>query len=88
MGVVKLFVFGAAGSHSIWMKDMNYAIDIMWVDEAGTIVHIEEGIAPETFPESFGSPTPAWYVIEAAAGFVAANQIMRGDQVLLPLASE
>ncbi len=88
MGVVKLFAFGAAGSHSIWMKDMNYAIDIIWVDETGVIVHLEENITPESFPESFGSPTPAWYVIEAAAGFVAANQIVAGDQVVLPVVLE
>ena len=36
-GVVKLFVFGSGGPQSIWMKDMNYAIDIMWADEKGLI---------------------------------------------------
>lgn len=82
--VVKLFVFGASGSHSMWMKDMNYAIDIIWIDEQGTVVYLEEDITPETFPESFGSPTPAWYVVEAAAGFVAENKISVGDEVMLP----
>lgn len=82
--VVKLFVFGTAASHSIWMKDMNYAIDVIWTDETGTIVHLEENIVPETFPESFGSPTPAWYVIETAAGFVDSNQVAIGDTVVLP----
>lgn len=79
--VVKLFVFGTNGSHSIWMKDMNYALDIIWVSEEGDIVHIEENVAPETFPDSFGSPTPAWYVIEANAGFVEASGTVIGDKV-------
>jgi uncharacterized membrane protein (UPF0127 family) len=82
--VVKLFAFNAAGSHSIWMKDMNYSIDIIWVSKEGEIVHIEENISPETFPESFGSPIPAWYVIEAKAGFVEMNQVRVGDPVTLP----
>ena len=57
-GVVKLFVFGAEGSHAIWMKDMNYALDIIWVSKAGEIVHIEEQVDPDTYPSSFESPVP------------------------------
>lgn len=83
--VVKLFVFGVPGSHSIWMKDMNYALDILWVAEEGEIVHIEENVTPESFPESFSSPTPAWFVVEANAGFVASNTIAIGDEVVLPV---
>jgi uncharacterized membrane protein (UPF0127 family) len=84
-GVVKLFAFGAEGEHSIWMKDMNYALDILWVSKAGNVVHIEENISPDTFPESFASPKPAWYVIEANAGFVASSSIKLGDSVRVPL---
>lgn len=83
--VVKLFAFGAAGNHSIWMKDMNYSIDILWVSEAGEIVHIEENASPESYPESFSSPVPAWYVIETNAGFVERHEITLGDQVILPV---
>ncbi|MCB9812123.1 DUF192 domain-containing protein [Candidatus Nomurabacteria bacterium] len=82
--VVKLFAFGVAGQHSIWMKDMKYPLDIMWVNQEGTIVHIEENVSPDTFPQSFASPTPAWYVVEANAGFAASNTIAVGDEVVLP----
>ena len=81
--VVKLFSFGTAGEHSIWMKDMNYSIDIIWVAEEGEIVHIEENVSPDTYPESFASPVPSWFVIEAVAGFVSNNSIKVGDQVVL-----
>lgn len=81
--VVKLFVFGVEGAHSIWMKDMNYPIDILWADKKGNIVHIEENISPDTYSEarseSFASPVPAWYVIETNAGFVASSSIKLGD---------
>lgn len=79
--VVKLFVFGTEGTHSIWMKDMQYSIDIMWATRDGTIVHIEENVSPETFPESFSSPVPAWYVIETNAGFTEEYQIEIGDRM-------
>lgn len=85
--VVKLFVFGTNGTHSIWMKDMNYAIDILWVSEQGEIVHIEESVAPETYPESFGSPIPAWYVVETISGFVATHNIVTGDRVAVNVAN-
>lgn len=82
--VVKLFAFGVPGSHSIWMKDMNYPLDIIWIAEEGEIVHIEENVSPDTFPESFSSPVPAWFVVETNAGFVAENQVQVGDELVIP----
>lgn len=81
--VVKLFVFGAYGNHAIWMKDMNYALDIIWLNKEGVIVHIEENVTPESFPKSFESREPAWYVVEANAGFVASSSVIVGDTVTL-----
>ena len=82
-GVVKLFMFGAEGEHSIWMKDMNYPIDIMWIEKGGKIVHIEKDVSPDSYPKSFSSPISAWYVIEANAGFVASSSIQVGDKMTL-----
>lgn len=82
--VVKLFVFDSPGFHSIWMKDMNYAIDILWLDESGSIVSVVAGATPESFPELFTPTVPALYVVETAAGFVATHAITVGDKVELP----
>ncbi len=81
--VVKLFAFGAYGEHSIWMKDMNYAIDIIWANKEGEIVYIEEDVSPDSYPKSFASPEPAWYVIETVSGFSKENDITVGDKVRL-----
>lgn len=83
--VVKLFAFGVPGKHSIWMKNMNYPIDIIWVAKEGNIVHIEENVSPDTYPESFSSPVEAWYVVEASAGFAASNTVAIGDKVVIPV---
>ena len=82
--VVKLFIFDSSGYHSIWMKDMNYSIDIIWVSEEGVVVHTEDGAAPESFPAMFVPEVPAKYVIETAEGFVAKNNLNLGDVVVLP----
>lgn len=82
--VVKLFIFDSPGQHSIWMKDMNYAIDIIWVDENGVIVYIEEDASPESYPAMFVPTSPAKYVIETTAGFVKKNIVKLGENVVLP----
>ncbi|KKT80024.1 MAG: hypothetical protein UW75_C0006G0008 [Parcubacteria group bacterium GW2011_GWF2_44_8] len=82
--IVKLFIFDSSGYHSIWMKDMNYAIDIIWVSEEGVVVHMAEGAAPESFPAMFVPEVPAKYVIETAEGFVAKNGLELGAVVVLP----
>lgn len=82
--VVKLFVFSTADRWSFWMKEMQYAIDIIWLDAAGQVVHIEEQVAPSTYPTAFVPEKPATYVIETNAGFVAAQDMAVGDTVMLP----
>ncbi len=59
-----LFIFDEPASHGIWMKDMNFTIDILWLDTDFTVVHRENSISPDTFPQSFSSPIPALYVLE------------------------
>lgn len=83
-GIVKLFIFDSSGYHSIWMKDMNYSIDIIWVSEEGTVVHTQSGASPESFPAMFVPETPAKYVIETVDGFVVKNNISVGTTVILP----
>ena len=82
--LVKLFVFDAPGLHSIWMKDMNYSLDIIWADAESKIVYIEENVRPESFPNFFTPTVPAKYVIETNAGFVEENKIKVGESIVLP----
>jgi uncharacterized membrane protein (UPF0127 family) len=69
------FVFENDGFYRIWMKDMRYAIDILWIEEDGTIIHIEENVTPDTYPKQFTSRIPARYVLEVLAGFVEKHDI-------------
>lgn len=82
--VVKLFVFDAPGPQSIWMKDMQYSIDIVWLDENGKVIHVAERVSPDTYPRAFSSEQPAVYVVEAVAGFVSTHGIRPGTVTELP----
>ena len=80
VGVVKLFVFDTAAPWAFWMKDMQYPIDIIWLDEQKTVIHIADNLAPETYPKAFSPSIPARYVIETAAGVTAKIHLQVGAQ--------
>lgn len=64
-----LFVFEGDGAWPIWMKDMNFPIDIVWLDESQKVVHVEQDVQPDAIPyEVYQSPEPARYVIEVKSG--------------------
>jgi uncharacterized protein len=75
------FVFEAEESHSIWMKEMNFSLDILWFDAGLRLVHIKENATPESFPEAFRSSSPDLYVLEVPAGFVQKYQVIKGEKV-------
>lgn len=76
-----LFIFEESDYHGIWMKDMNFAIDIIWLDASMQVVHIEKNIAPNTYPKTFKPKNKALYVLEVPSGFVSENYIKMGDQM-------
>jgi hypothetical protein len=73
------FVFATADYHGIWMKDMRFAIDILWVDEGMRIVTLKEGVEPATYPTVFRPVRPARYVLEVPAGFARGRALHVGD---------
>lgn len=76
IGIAKVFIFDTEEKWSFWMKDMNYAIDIFWLDVNGHVVHVVENASPDTYPAtSFAPQVPARYVIETKAGFAKENNI-------------
>lgn len=75
------FVYETSDFHPIWMKDMNFSIDIIWFDTSGHIVHILEDISPDTFPTLFVPSKESRYVLEIPAGTVKKYGIKLGDTI-------
>lgn len=63
-----LFEFEEAGQYGFWMKDMNYPIDIIWIDENLQEVFRAESVPADSYPKIFNSPVPAKYVLETNPG--------------------
>lgn len=79
-----LFVFDTVDKHGIWMKDMNYPIDIFWISDDERIIHIEKDVNPNTYPKSFKPKEPARYVIETNADFADTFNVTVGQDVVMP----
>lgn len=75
-----LFMFGENGNHGIWMKDMKFSIDIIWLDSKFQVVDYISDVAPESYPNVFKPKKPAKYVLEVNSGFIKANGIKIEDQ--------
>ena len=75
-----LFVFSEPDFYGIWMKDMLFSIDIIWLDENFKVVHIEENVPPDSYPEVFSPNEKAKYVFEVVAGTVENSGIFVGQE--------
>lgn len=73
------FVFETPSRYGFWMKDMNFAIDIAWLDANKKIIHIEKEVLPETYPKVFYPALDALYVLEVNSGFFEKNKIEIGQ---------
>ena len=78
-----LFLFEEPAHYGFWMKEMNFPIDIVWIDESLQVIGVERGVAPDTFPQTFAPPSPVKYVLELPAGYAAALNIDTGEILYL-----
>ena len=81
-----LFIFDKPGMYGFWMKDMLFAIDIIWlapseVEGISKIVHMEKNISPNTYPKVFAPKEYTQYVLEVNAGIAEKNNWAVGDEV-------
>lgn len=76
-----LFTYETSGNWGIWMKDMNYSIDIIWLDDQKKVIHIVEHASPDSYPKVFEPGKNARYVVELAAGYVRRNNVSVGSSV-------
>lgn len=76
-----LFVFDEPGMRGFWMKDMKFAIDIVWI-EGGKVQGIAKNVTPDTFPRAFMPPKPVTYVLELNSGAADAFGLATGTEIM------
>lgn len=76
-----LFDFGAYAKHCMWMRDMRFILDIIWLDNSKTINHIESNVTPKTYPNTYCGNGDSWYVIEVNAGVARMAKLKIGQKL-------
>lgn len=75
-----LFVFETSAQWGIWMKDMNFPLDIIWLDKEFKIISVKENATPDSSPEVFKPSRPALYVLEVPAYYISSHNIKIGER--------
>lgn len=78
-----LFIFNNKQERTFWMKNMNFPIDIIWLNDK-IITNISHNLPPEgDKPENlYKSSSNVNYVLEVNSGFSEKNNIKTGDRVI------
>jgi hypothetical protein len=80
-----IFVFPEPDFHSFWMKNTLVPLDIIWMDDELTVIHIEAGTPPcKSDPcPNYGPPRKSRYVLEVKSGAAAAGGLKIGDRMAI-----
>ncbi len=79
-----LFIFQQEGRYNFWMNGMKFPIDILWLDAAGKVVHVESNLQPCVSYNDCADYAPtknALYVLEVAAGFAERHNVQIGTDI-------
>ncbi len=77
-----VFVFNQSSRQCMWMKEMKFNLDIVWLDENKKIIKILENVSPDTYPTSYCADDTS-YVLEVNAGSISRLGLGVGDSVQL-----
>lgn len=82
-----IFVFAEPQIVAMWMKDMQFPLDMIWFDNNGNIVHIEKNLPPcsDNSPCQVydGNRQNTKYVLEVTAGFVDKFNVTSSSRLVI-----
>ncbi|GEO82655.1 DUF192 domain-containing protein [Pararhodospirillum oryzae] len=79
-----LFVWGDTAPRTMWMKNTLVALDMLFLDDRGWIVHVVRNTKPQD-ESLITAPFPAAAVLEINAGTAELLSLEAGDRVRHPL---
>ena len=83
-----LFIFPYEGKYAFWMMNMNFSIDIIWIDSEGNVVHIVDNAVPcnrvaSTSECTYEPDVHAKYVLEVNGGFAERHGVTIGSRMII-----
>lgn len=76
-----LFIFDEPNFYNFWMKEMNFPLDIVWLDQNFAVVDITNDLKPESYPKTVTSKQKAQFVLELNAGSANRFGLKVGDTI-------
>ena len=79
-----LFIFGGEGFPPIWMRNMSFPIDVIWVNEKLKVVDMVENMVPCTSLlgcKEYYPTQKAKYVLEFTKGTIKRIRIKKGSRI-------
>ena len=80
-----LFLFEETAPHHFWMKNTMIPLDLIWMDESGTVIFISADTPPCTADPcpNYGTDIPVKTVLEIAGGKAKAEGVTVGARLEL-----
>lgn len=75
-----LFIFSEPSVQSMWMKNVNFPLDIIFIDTRQLILNIEENTEPRT-SKLYESNGLCKYVVEVLGGFCEKFKVEKGQKI-------
>jgi len=79
-----LFIFTEPAKYAFWMHGMKFPIDIIWIDNKNTVVHIEHNLSPciiDLVCPTYSPDKDSMYVLETSANFAERHNVTIGTQM-------
>jgi uncharacterized membrane protein (UPF0127 family) len=83
-----LMVFPSEDQWGIWMKNMNFPIDIVWMNKGKKVVYIQKNAPFDNQTTIYKPEKSALYVVELPAGTTSKKSIMVGETAIFQINSE
>jgi uncharacterized protein len=81
-----ILVYNKADLYPLWLLNVGFNVDLIWVDEKGSIVYIVKNAIPcktslDAVECTYKNTKPAKYILAATAGFVNYHNITNQSRV-------
>lgn len=73
-----LFVFEGPQPACMWMKDMVFPLDMLWLNQDDKIIKLETNVQPNSYPQTFCAQNTS-FVIELNAGIAQRASLKVGQ---------
>ncbi len=84
-----LFLFPELGDHTFWMKNTLISLDMFWLDESGTILHLEKNVPICTRQDDgcprYRAPFKSLQILELNAGMAEKLGLNTGSRLTINL---